>query len=252
MKIVVRLVLLLALLLLVAAFFSGRIVARVAKTAIEQSTGFGVEFGGVQVNLIRPMVKVTDLELRNPPEFPHAEALSVKEAGVVLEWGSLFARTVRVENITIDVPRVVMVRTPNGSNLDALTKGNKADGKGTTRTEGKGTGENTQPKAETTKPKRSLVIDQLNVRFGEMEVRNYRKNNEEPAVLNIQVNLDRSYSNVTNVEAVAAQLTSELVVLSGASLFQQLDASLKSLNKKAESKDEKIKNVINGLQDMLK
>lgn len=256
MKLLLRIVLVLALLVLVVVWFSGRIVGGLAKTAVEQATGFGVELGDIQVNVLRPMVRISNLKLTNPAEFPHPEALTVREAGVELAWSSLFSSTVRVRNVTLDIPRVVMVRTPEGSNLEALSKGRKKDEAGTQEKPAPTTGPESggqpaEPAPE--KPKRALLIDAMTVKFGEMEVRQYsRRAGEEPAVLTIPVNLDRSYTNVTNIEQVAAELTMELAMRSGVGLFQQLDASIKKLNEKADGKEEKIKNVINGLQEMFK
>lgn len=249
MKIFARLLMVLVLVAAVVVLLADRLIARYAKQAIEESTGFGFTMDEFYMGVLNPVIRVKNLTLTNPSEFPHPEAISVRELSMSYDRTSLFSDTIQLHNVVIDVPKVVMVRTPEGSNFDAMSKAGKgkpSEKKGGTA----GTpGTPGDKKAATNEPARSIHIDELTVRLGEMEVRQYRRDETEPKIINIPVDLDRSYSNVTNVEQVAIQLGSELVVLSGISLLRQLDPMLKKLNEDSKSAEKGIKKALDEISD---
>ncbi len=248
MKWMGRLVVLVVALLAAVILLADRIVARALPRWVQEQTGFGMTMDDLSIRFTRPEVRIRNLVLTNPPEFPDPEALTVREARVRYNLLSLFGEEIRLYDVRLDIPRVVMVRTPSGSNVEALSRGgNKPADTGTPSPSpgGGGTGSGgTEPAAK--KPPK-IRIDAMNVKFGEMEVRTYRRDSEEPTVLNVPVGLDRSYSNVTNVEQVAIQLTSELVLRSGVGLLRQLDPAAKKLNENAKSAETSIKKALEDL-----
>jgi len=251
MKIFARILMVLILVTAVVVLLADRLIARYAKQAIEESTGFGFTMDEFYIGVLKPVIRVKNLTLTNPVDFPHPEAITVRELSMAYDRTSLFSDTIQLRDVVIDVPKVVMVRTPEGSNFDAISKAGKS--KSTEKKGGSaetpGTPTPGDKKAATNEPARSIHIDELTVRLGEMEVRQYRKDETEPTIINIPVDLDRSYSNVTNVEQVAMQLGSELVVLSGFSLLRQLDPMLKKLNDESKSAEKGIKKAIDELND---
>lgn len=249
MKWIGRLVVLVVALLAAVILLADRIVARALPRWVEEQTGFGMTMDDLSIRFTRPEVRIRNLVLTNPPEFPDPEALTVREARVRYNLLSLFGEEIRIYDLRLDIPRVVMVRTPSGSNIEALSRGGKQPpetGTPAPAPEGGGTGTGgTEPAAE--KPPPQIRIDAMNVKFGEMEVRTFRREGDEPSVLNVPVGLDRSFSNVTNLEQVAIQLSSELVVRSGVGLFRQLDPALNKLNENAKSAEKGIRKALEDL-----
>jgi uncharacterized protein involved in outer membrane biogenesis len=250
MKWMGRLVVLVVALLAAVILLADRIVARALPRWVQEQTGFGMTMDDLSIRFTRPEVRIRNLVLTNPPEFPDPEALTVREARVRYNLLSLFGEEIRLYDVRLDIPRVVMVRTPSGSNVEALSRGgNKPAETGSPAPEGGGTGTGSgggkEPVAK--KPPMKIRIDSMNVKFGEMEVRTFRSEGGEPAVLNVPVGLDRSFSNVTNVEQVAIQLTSELVLRSGVGLLRQLDPAAKKLNENAKSAETSIKKALEDL-----
>jgi len=228
MKIAAKVLLVLVILGLLPVFFADRLARKYAVEIIEQQTGFRVDVGDVDVGVYRSRVQVKNLILTNPPEFPHPEALAIREIYIHYDWLSLFQEQVRVKKIRIDVSRVVMVKSRHEkSNLEVLAKigEQRADEKD-------GTPKPKSPpptnKPQTTgpsdkrveeKPERSFKIDELNVKLGELEIRQYRELGNQPSVINVQVNMDRTLYGVTNMQAAVRQLSSDVIMKSGAGLF---------------------------------
>ena len=253
MKIFSRILILLVLVTALVMLFADRLIARYVVRTVAETTGFGLTMDEFYLGVMNPVVRVKNLTLTNPASFPHDEALTVRELSLKYDRWSLLSDTIHLYDVTVDIPRVVMVRTPNGSNFEVLSKAGKKDkpakpppGEGKTGTP---TGDRPSAPAE---PSRSIRIDELNVALGAMEVRQYRADQTEPSILPIEVGMERSYSNVTNVEAVAIQIGSELALRSGISLLRQLDPALKKLNEDSKSSEKAIKNTLKELKDLLR
>jgi len=254
MKWIARLLILLVLAGAVLSLFSNRLITNYAVSAIEESTGFNVEVGNLDVGFLRPVVQIENLKLTNPPGFPYEEAFTVKEFYVRYDRMSLFRQNIHLEELRLDIPRVVMVNPEKGdSNVEILSKMGKKEKPVQVPGEpapepGKKEPAPGQKKIE--EEKRTVSIGNLNVKLGEMEVRRYRPNQPEPAVMNVPVNLDRSYQNVTNVDSVVKQLTSELVLRSGIGLINQLGAKINTDG--SANSDEKIKEQLEIIKSLFK
>jgi uncharacterized protein involved in outer membrane biogenesis len=259
MKIVARILLVLVALLAIISFFGNRLISRAAIKAVEDSTGFKVRFDKVDVGIMRPVVQIENMILTNPPDFPHDEALQVKEFYVRYNRLSLLTRHIHLYELILDVPRVVMVKPESGdSNIEILSKMGKREEKPASKPSEKpadqkktdGAGE-TGHKAEE-KPPYVISVDKLNVKFGEMEVRSYRRKNEEPAIMNVPVHLDQTYNNVTNIHDIATQLTSALLIKSGIGFLNQLHGKMKKEDGKPDKVSEEVRKGIQTIKSLFK
>jgi uncharacterized protein involved in outer membrane biogenesis len=254
MKWIARLLILLVLAGAVFSLFSNRLITNYAVSAIEERSGFKVEVGDLDVGFLRPIVRIENLKLTNPPGFPYEEAFTVKEFYVRYDRMSLFRQNIHLDELRLDIPRVVMVNPENGdSNVEILSKMGKKEKPVPDPGEAAPDSGKQEPSSEpkkATEEKRTVSIGNLHVKLGEMEVRRYRPNQPEPAVMNVPVNLDRSYENVTNVDSVVKQLTSELVLRSGFGLINQLGAKISSDG--SPKSDEKIKEQLEIIKSLFK
>lgn len=215
--------------LLALVFLLGDRIARtVLLEAIEKQTGFQADVGDISVGILRPYVRVRDLVLTNPPEFPHPDAVTLGELYARYHRLSLFRKEIHFDEIRIDVRRVVMVKPPHErSNLEVLGRvGEKKKADDSTTTDpssrpgsGSPSGDPSPEDASEQEPARSIKIDRLNIKLGEVEVRQYRDTGQEPSVTMVPVNLDRTMLDVTNMQAAVRQLTSEVVVKGGIALL---------------------------------
>jgi len=256
MKLTARILVILILLAAVTAMFSNRLVSRYTVRQVEKATGFTATIGRVNVGLLRPVIRINDLTLRNPPEFPHEEAFTIRELYVRYNRLSLLGRELRLNHLVLDMPRIVMVKPVKGkSNIELLAgmgKDSKRDRSApetapAPQPERKDPGE---PKKK--KEPRTLVIDEMTIRMGEMEVRQYFANRPDPSIISVPVNFDRTYHSVTNMETLAVQLSTELVIKSSVAYLGQLGALLDENSSDSREQREQAKEQLKNLKNLFK
>lgn len=257
----------LVVLLVLPLMFSERIITRVAEQKIEEMTGFQASFDEIHVGLFRPVVRIGNLVLTNPPDFPHPEMLTIREVYVRYDWLSLFGREIHLDELRIDVPRIVMVK-PEGreSNVEILT-GRGGGGAAPKKQEPSAPSQPSSPGTSTpsrdeapqankappsVKPPRTVTIDKLRVKLGELEVRQYSRDGREPIVVPVPVGLDRTFTNVTNVEAVMAELGGELVMRSTFGLLNNMDAVLKAVTDEKGKLDPRLREQFKDLKKLFR
>jgi uncharacterized protein involved in outer membrane biogenesis len=251
MKLLAGILLVLVAIALIPVFFGDRLVHRYAVSAIEEATGFTAEIGQVDVGIFRPVFRLQDLTLRNPPEFPSPDALTIREVFVKYDLLSLFSDNIRLAEVRIDVPRIVMVRPERGdSNIEALAKAGKRKSETAPPKETNDTPPAKPVESTAAKPAKNITIDKLNIKFGEMEARQYRKDQPEPMVMTVPINMDRSFVNVTNLQTVASEVAGELIVRSGFNVLGQIHSLMNSPG--AEESREKIKQQLKELKGLFR
>jgi uncharacterized protein involved in outer membrane biogenesis len=238
MKRIGYILLVLIILLALPLFFGKRIVERIALQKIEEATGFQASVGDVDVRILRPVVRIQNLVLSNPPEFPHPEMLHIRELYVRYDWISLFGDNLHLDEVRIDVPRIVMVKPESGkSNVELLADlASGGDGGATTTSPDEPpppapapSGEEQPAADEPAKRERKLTIDRLNIKLGEMEVRQYMANRPDPVIMPIPVGLDSTFTDVSDLDPVITQLSGELIFRSSVGVLSNLDSVLQAV-----------------------
>lgn len=255
MKIAAKVLFVLVIIGLLPVFFADRLARKYAVEIIEQQTGFRVDIGDIDVGVYRSIVQVKNLVLTNPPQFPHPEALAIREIYIHYDWLSLFQEQVHVKEVRIDVSRVVMVKPRHEkSNLEVLAKigEQRADEKDSApkpkspppvkKPETTG-----QPdKKEVKQAGRAFKIDVMSVKLDELEVRQYREPGDKPSVINVKIKMDRTMHNVTNMQMVVSQLTSEMLVSTGVNV---IDPAIKDVADRSGDVIDKLKGKFDKFKD---
>ncbi len=238
MKILLRTLALLMLIAVVLPFvFGNRIVAGYATRAVEEATGFRVTFDDLHVGIWNPVIRLDNLTLTNPGDFPHPEALTVREAYMRYSRWSFLTDTIRLYELRLDIPRVVMVRPEQGpSNIEVLTGQTRRETPAPPPPDAGQTSrpEPSQPDKPTPEPvaksrERGVVIDTFTIKLGEMELRQYMARRDQPMVLTLPVGLDRTFQNVTNIQEVAGVLAADLLVRSTVGMLGNMDQVLQAV-----------------------
>ncbi|HMP90487.1 MAG TPA: hypothetical protein PJ991_09805 [Kiritimatiellia bacterium] len=256
MKFVARLVVILCLLALIPVFMADRVAEKYLVRALEKSTGLNVSLGSMKVGVVKPVITLRDLKLTNPPDFPHPDAFYIREMSMHYNRLSLLGRELHLNNLTLDIPRVVMVKPEQGpSNLELIaglgSREKQVGGGQDSQGEKSDAPSETKPKSKDKTP-RTVVIDVMNVKMGEMEVRQYRRDRDEPVVMNIPVNFDRTYHNVTNLESVAIQMSTELVLQSSVAFLGQLGNLLANPDGDSREQQKQMKEQLKNLKQMFR
>jgi hypothetical protein len=111
-------------LVLVAAglfFFRDRLASRLIESAVERETGLTWTGGSAEVNLAKATINIKGLELVNPGHFPERRCLDIPSAKIEFDLERLQSGHLVVRRLTLDIARLVIVRTALGElNLDRI------------------------------------------------------------------------------------------------------------------------------------
>jgi uncharacterized protein involved in outer membrane biogenesis len=209
--------------LVCAVLIRNSVLRKVTRTSVLKTTGFDIEIGRLYAGLWKPVFEVSDARLINPEDFPEATALEIKTLRVGYDWRSLFSDEIHLSEITVDVPRAVLVIREDGeSNLARLGK-TLEEKKEKAETE-KGEGKEGKPasgeKAE--KPSRPIRIDTLTLKMGRVEMHRYREGESKPEIKSYDVNLSRTATNVTDLQTINAMITAAAIEAVGKQALESL------------------------------
>jgi uncharacterized protein involved in outer membrane biogenesis len=206
------------------------------KTAVESilrnSTDFDLSIGSVNMALLDSSFEVTGLELRNPPDFPDPEAFAVDRFLVDYDLSSLLSDEVHLYNVVIDIPKVIMVRKADGeSNVERLAaaakKDTKPEGGGMQEPKGGGAAEEKgAPAGKPAKEAKKVRIDRLTVKLGKVEMRDYSRGRTEPKVYDYELNMNRTYNDITDLQKLGATISTELLVTAAPQVLNDLSTVL--------------------------
>lgn len=102
-------------------FFRDRIATRMFERAVERETGLTWVEGTAEVNLAKATVTIKGLQLVNPGHFPERRCLDVPSAKIEFDLERLQTGQPAVRKLTLDIARLVIVRTALGElNLERI------------------------------------------------------------------------------------------------------------------------------------
>ena len=204
------------------------VVRNIVQTVLAEQLGAEVEVGEMDVDIWRSTVSLTDIRFANPEGFHGDTALEINRLDLTYRFFSLFTRTVRLPRVVLDVNRVVMVTNEEGqTNLEQfVVEGRERDWARTEKAVVT-TEETTQPVEAVPEPRRTRArrethIDRLDFRLGEVEMRDYSRSGPEPAVRNYRLNLERTFTDVRELESIAQAVGTDLAMTMGPQLFRDL------------------------------
>lgn len=241
---------------------------------VEQQTGFELEIDSLHLGMFRPAVDLRGVRLYNPVEFPDQDALEIQRLYVRYDPLSLFRSEVRLRQLILEVPHVVLVRKEDGeSNLERFRHAGRhslpqlglpettdepdaqpeADDSSPESSQApskksRGTKERPAPSPRRRPPEpKTMRIDQLTLRLGTVSVRNYATRTHEPEESAYQLNIDRTFNDVTDFRKVAAALTADIF----GGLLKSIDLPIPSI-KIDPSQIEKVKDQWQSFADSLR
>lgn len=254
MKVLKVFLLFLAVALLALVPLRNILLKRQLEKLLAGRSGFGVELGSARLGLTSATFEVDTLKLSNPADFPDSEALEVKQVRVDYDWRSLFSREVRFSEITLDVPKLVLVRKADGeTNAERLGAGSKNK----PHQSAPPPDEPSAPPAPAPQPApkketqpRAFRVDRLVLRVGTVEYRDYTrsKNGGEPAVTAMTLNMDQEYRDVTSLQQLGGLVLGQSIQQMGLFMIgQQLQDDDSKLNKKIKKAADKFQKQLGNL-----
>lgn len=167
---------------------------------VRERTGFDANVQSLMVNPFTGRIVARGLAVNNPPTFPRAEFLLVREFEADAELFTLFTDRPVFNHIKLDIALVALVKRADGRTNAEVFRGYLAPAK-------PGAGKDTT--------KRPLQIRRLEVRFDRLLVADYTR--REPVISEYPLKLDRTFDNVTDTRQLMLPASlDQLFALGGA------------------------------------
>lgn len=251
MKTLVRVVVVLTLVvvLLAGAGLAARniLIRKALPEVVERTTGFGLKLDSIHIGILKPVISVEGMTLLNPPDFKEREAFEIARFRMEYDPRSLLSDPLRLRRVVLDISRMVLVEKPDGTtNLERLAEV-RPGGKQRQKAEGGRPSPAAGSRGKRGRVSRGVVIDQLEVSLGTLEVHRYGEEGP-PEVDSVEVNRRTTLYNVTDPGAVLAQVASEALLSSAA---RELSRVLKKRGLEIHLDEKKLNEVGRKLKDAL-
>lgn len=187
---------------------------------VRHRTGFDASVQSLMVNPFSGRILARGVAVNNPPTFPRAEFLQIREFEAEARLASLFTDRPVFTRLRLDIGLVALVKRPDGRTNLEVFRGYLAP------TVPAGDGRPAEPAP--------LRIQRLEVRFDRFLIADY--SGRQPVVREYPLNLDRTFDNVADPrQLMLPGSLDQLIALSGAlgsllpgELAQAVDQALRS------------------------
>jgi len=211
-KLIVAVILIVVVVVAVLLVSKDRVIRSRAISEVEAITGFPLEIDDLKIGLFSSRFELKGCRLMNPEEFEADEALVINEFSANVQLLSLLTSTVKFTSAVLDIPTLNIETSRDGvNNLELLQQRIKdyADSRPSSKDDGdkKPDDKKDSPKK---KSEKSVYFEELTVRLGKGSMRDYSKG-EDVASTELDLNLDKHYTEVDNVNEVLIDLTATVI-----------------------------------------
>jgi len=198
-KIVILAVVIIVGFSLVRDFLIKSLIGSVAGTV----TGAPTHLGGLSLSVIKQTVRITNFKMYNPGGFPRDILVDIPKIGVSYDLGALLRGKIHLKQIDFELKEAGLAKNKEGKlNVDSLkmTEDQKAGA--------------ADKGAKKPAKDMAIEIDLANLAIGRVVSKEYGVTGP-PAIKVYDVNLKKSYKNITSVQQLAALLISEPLKAAG-------------------------------------
>lgn len=177
--------------LLALMFLRDFIIKSVIGTAVTSLTGSPTRVGGLSLSLIKQKIRITNFKMYSPRGFPRDVLVDIPNIYVAYDLDAILNGRLHIRQIDFDLKEVGMVRDSRGKlNVDSLKIIEES------RKNGAGKG---AKKPEKEMPMR---IELANLDIGRIVATDYRGSGS-PVVKVYELNIKKSYKNITSLRQLA-------------------------------------------------
>jgi len=172
-------------------------------TVATSVTGAPTSIGGLSLSILRQSVKISNFKMYNPRGFPKDILADIPRMNVALDVGALLTGKIHLKHMELDIKELSLTKNKEGNlNVDSLKIAEqKAEDK---------------DKKKEKKPAKQLAmrIDLVSLGMGRVVRRDYSV--EGKPVINVyDINLKKTYKNITSAQQLAALIISEPLKAAG-------------------------------------
>ncbi len=168
-------------------------------TVTSSITGAPIHVGGLSLSTIGQSIKISDFRMYNPKGFPRDILVDIPRMSVTCDLGALITGKIHLKQLDIEIKEMSMVRNKEGKlNVDSL----------------KIVAEKSREKEKKPAKQLAMQIDTVSLGMGRVVSRDYSV--EGPAVVKVyDINLKKTYKNITSAQQLVALIISEPLKAAG-------------------------------------
>lgn len=193
MKKIVTIIVIIIITLFILGLVKDKIIKTIVTVAIEKTVGAKTTIGGFSLSLITHTAEIKNLKIYNPPDFPKGLLLNLAYAKVDLDVSALSKNELHLRELTVELRELGLVKNKEGVlNIDAL----------------KVSKERKPEEISAEKKEMAMRIDILNLDIGKIVSKDYSVSGE-PLVKVYDINIKKTYKNITNPRQLALLILTE-------------------------------------------
>ncbi len=194
-KIIILIIIIFAALFILAAV-RDVVIKDFLAAGIKKVTGADVRIGKFSLSFLTQTVKINNFKMYNPQGFPKGILADLPYMKVSLDVAALFKNELHLKELTIDLKELQLIRNKEKElNVDALKPAKEKE-------------------ATTGKKAESMRIDVLNLNIGRIVEKDYSVEGG-PSVQVYDLNIRKSYRNITSMEQLIMLILSESMKSAG-------------------------------------
>lgn len=184
--------------ILAIGILKDQIIKSIITIAATEVTGAPVHIDGFSLGLFNQSVRISGFKMYNPKGFPRGILVHLSKINVTYDLGALFKKKLRLASAEIELKEMGLIKNAQGQlNVNELKVMKQAERK-------------------EAKPSRQMPmqIDLLKLGIGKIVSKDYSPG-KEPVVYVYDVNIHKSYKNITSVQELAALIMIEPMKAAG-------------------------------------
>lgn len=197
-------IIIVALVVIVGFFVVGMAKDQIIKSVVmavgSNVTGTRIQIGGFSLGILKQVVSIKNFKMYNPAGFPAGVMVDLPQVHVESELFSLLKGKLHLKTVSIELKELNLIKNKEGKlNVDSLKVSQQ------------------QPEeAREKKPAKpqQMQIDLLNLNIGRIVMRDYSVE-KGPAVEVYDINLKKSYKNITGAQQLTALILTEPMKAAG-------------------------------------
>ena len=192
-------VLIIILFFVVLGFSKDQLIKSVISAYLNKVTGAPVEIKSFSLGIISRSMRLSNLKMLNPKGFNKGILLDIPRINLDYNLFSFLMGKLYLEQLTLELKEVGIIKNKQGKlNVDSLKFVDK------------------ERKQEKSKKKKDipLQLDIFNLRIGRLVFKDFSVN-EEPSIQVYDINLNKSYKNISSVQQLVALIMSESMKAAG-------------------------------------
>ncbi len=184
--------------ILAAGILKDQIIKSIITIAATEVAGAPVHIDGFSLGLFNQSVRISGFKMYNPKGFPRGILVHLSKINVTYDLGALFKKKLRLASAEIELKEMGLIKNAQGQlNVNELKVMKQAEEK-------------------EAKPSRQMPmhVDLLKLGIGKIVFKDY-SSGKEPVVYVYDVNIHKSYKNMTSVQELAALIMIEPMKAAG-------------------------------------